>query len=590
MTENEKLLLSIIPFREVPVSIDQFLDDPYYLKDHFPVNIYPYWRKVLREIFPNNIITPFKYLVLSGSIGAGKSSISEVIMLYDIYKLSCLKSVSDFMGISSQNGYVACLYNIFKYSMIKFKNTVHDVIFNKSTGSPYFLRQIELGNRFLNNLDIIVAAKNRDMLSKDVIGFHLSELNMYTHQEQALDIINSANSRLFGRFIRGIRLFNHIIIDSSTVSDETAIENFINTNNEPEFTYIVKPTVWEPVAHQKKYFQLDPPSFELYIGDGKNPPHIIKSNDEIESNKLDSQKIITAPMELYTEAERDITLFLQEKCGVAIHSSDIYFQNLDKIYSNIKFTYPLDKIQEVIILDFYDQEDKLSNHVKSLLDLLPTDRQIFIALDNAYSKDLLGVAIGYVDNIVRSATRDDQNLNRSHISIPFSIGISHKIGQLTPINKVVEFIIELSSKFDIGHVWFDSFQSESIRQPLLQNDIEADISSVDITETPYVVARQHIYQSLVSLNDNPILLQGFKSVRRIIVDKSGKGKIVHNKSVNSQWDGKDLLDPLVNLVYNISILDAQEAIDHSEHGRLIDYNKAYNKYISNVSDSKYKVW
>jgi hypothetical protein len=586
MTENERLLLSIIPFREVPVSIDEFLDNPYYLKDHFPVNIYPYWRKQLRIIFPNNIITPFKYVILSGAIGAGKSSISEVITLYDIYKLSCLKSVSDFMGISSQNGYVACLYNIYKYSMLKFRNTVHDVIFDRSTGSPYFLRQLDLGNKFLNNLDILVAAKNRDMLSKDVIGFHLSELNMYSHQEQALEIINSANSRLFGRFIRGIRLFNHIIIDSSTVSDETAIENFITTNNEPEFTYVVKPTVWEPVAHQKKYFQLDPPSFNIYIGDGKNPPHIIKTNDEIKSNNLDESKIIAAPMELYTEAERDINLFLQEKCGIAIHSSDIYFSNLEKVIDNIKFHYTL---SDVIILDFYDKEERLSQYVQPLINLLPTDRQIFIAIDNAYSKDLLGLAIGYVDDIVRSATRDDQNLNRSHISIPFTIGISHKIGQLTPINKVVEFIIELSAKYDIGHVWFDSFQSESIRQPLLQNNIEADISSVDITETPYIVARQYIYQSMVSLNDNPILLQGFKSVRRMIVDKSGRGKIVHNRSISSAYDGKDLLDPLVNLIYNISILDAQLAIDHSEQGKKIDYNKAYNKYMSNMNDN-YHVW
>ncbi len=74
-------------FKEVPVGIDQFICDPYYMGQ---VNrngdaIYPYWRQFFRNIF--NAGNKYNAIVLTGSTRVGKTSSSIVVAAYMLYKL-----------------------------------------------------------------------------------------------------------------------------------------------------------------------------------------------------------------------------------------------------------------------------------------------------------------------------------------------------------------------------------------------------------------------------------------------------------------------------------------------------------------------
>ena len=84
-------------YDEIPVDIITFIDDPQYLgkgllKDDGTSSVFPYWRELLQEMFPDPL-KPCIYntLALSGAIGLGKSFIAVVCMLYELYRMLCLK-------------------------------------------------------------------------------------------------------------------------------------------------------------------------------------------------------------------------------------------------------------------------------------------------------------------------------------------------------------------------------------------------------------------------------------------------------------------------------------------------------------------
>lgn len=72
-------------YEEIPVDIDTFLDDPNYLGtgtlSEGKSTIFPYWRKTLRDVFPDNITTKYRTLVLSGGIGLGKMNTLDTPVL-----------------------------------------------------------------------------------------------------------------------------------------------------------------------------------------------------------------------------------------------------------------------------------------------------------------------------------------------------------------------------------------------------------------------------------------------------------------------------------------------------------------------------
>ena len=95
-----------------PVSIDEFLDDDYYL-GKIGKDLYPTWRSELRHVFsPYSSVAEW---IIKGSIGTGKTTIAVVGILYKIHCLLCLHSPQKFYGLVEGTPVVFGLFNIYKY-------------------------------------------------------------------------------------------------------------------------------------------------------------------------------------------------------------------------------------------------------------------------------------------------------------------------------------------------------------------------------------------------------------------------------------------------------------------------------------------
>ena len=83
-------------FKEIPVSIDQFICDDYYMGQ---VNrqgnaIYPYWRQFFRNIF--NAGNKYNEIVLTGATRVGKTSSSIVVGCYMLYRLMLYRNPREY--------------------------------------------------------------------------------------------------------------------------------------------------------------------------------------------------------------------------------------------------------------------------------------------------------------------------------------------------------------------------------------------------------------------------------------------------------------------------------------------------------------
>lgn len=74
-------------FTEIPVGIDQFLNDPYFLgaTNDFGGTVYPFWRQTFKNIF--NAGNKYNEIILSGATRLGKTSSAVTMMAYMLYKL-----------------------------------------------------------------------------------------------------------------------------------------------------------------------------------------------------------------------------------------------------------------------------------------------------------------------------------------------------------------------------------------------------------------------------------------------------------------------------------------------------------------------
>ena len=83
-------------YEEIPVSIQEFISNPYYLgkSTRNGESIYPYWKKTYNTIFDDSL--GYEEIIFTGAIGVGKTKTADVCLAYQLYKLMCLKNPQEY--------------------------------------------------------------------------------------------------------------------------------------------------------------------------------------------------------------------------------------------------------------------------------------------------------------------------------------------------------------------------------------------------------------------------------------------------------------------------------------------------------------
>ncbi len=543
LSERDKLLIEadLLGYKELPPTIEEFLDSPYYLggPDGIGPGLYPYWRKFLKEYFPDPLHVRWQALGLTGAIGCGKSFCSTIISLYSIMKLMKLKDPWKTLGMTHVK---SIGFSYLHKTTDQAYNGFIEPILSVMDQVPFFQRNT------LKAHDIALipdGARGNATIGFDICGYLLSEL-AFLPEEIARYKLNQAFSRQESRFQGGKNLFTYIIIDSSAKDQDDIVSKFIRENPIGDQFRYQRAAIWEAKAHKGYYFNEG--SFKMYAGDALHTPQILEDEAKI-SIDLDPDRILTCPMELYPNAKMDPILFLQDKAGISVMATNLFLPFPQHFIDSFK----LPKLNtDVVTLDFYDKEDKILYKVENGIDLIPKESILYCHLDLALVDDICGLSIVHFKEWIKSA----DGVKVPKFSAPIIIGLSRREGQETPLYQILDFFNDLRDEgFTIGKITFDQFASAGLKQDLLRAGFNVEYLSVDRNDKVYNTVKSLIAADQVEFAQNERFKKevlGLKVVDRL------KGKIDHDPVGSYFYDedgnrvpdkSKDLADSVFGSIY-----------------------------------------
>lgn len=550
---------------------DYFLGSVFFNKHTGQSRIFPIWLDRLQELFPNPITTKSSFLSVGGCIGCGKSTFSQIILMYDYLKLLAMVDPGEFFEQINLTGIWMFGSSFYKYKADDFMEPIKTLL----KGCP-FVQDLKKQGYFNDNIKLASAYGKQSIVSTDAAFIWLSEVNEYRKPD---DMISSSLSRITSRFQKGIGIFNHFILDCSDTTVDSATERFIRDSPYSDKIISYKCDIW--TAKPQMYWHMKPKGFHVYAGDSQIAPHIL--SDDEDTSSYDNDRILYVPSELRSNYELDIDKALQESAGVALLSGGIFFP--DDYIQNF-FSLP-QLCKEIEIVDQFDDTRIMDlDYVSEAIEQLPESRYLFVGLDAGYATDHYGIAIGYADSV--SYSKDDKNeegAKNFNIKIPFVMGLSRKKGQQTPLYKVRDFIYDINQKRPIKMVAYDNFQTVELAQEMKLIGIEAKYITVE-QDKYYILFKHGLYDGRILLPDNHTLYRELRCLKHTDghIDHSNVESLGGGKMQRTGINSKDMADAAVR-VY-AAIRDHLElAVDVPIENTSLQ-NEAWKKMIDNLSSMR----
>lgn len=562
MSQSERLemLAFLEGYSKVPVTLNEFIDNPYYAGNTLGKSaegderVYPYWRNWLNKIYPNQFYSPYQEILITGAIGIGKTTAAVIGISYDLYRLTLIKDPHGKWKLLPTTHIVIALMTA---SMTLAGTVLGSQLTDLIAASPYFqsiYKNEGQGVIFPNKVGIIQGSRFGHALGQAIISAILDEANFQNAvANQALDNYNSLIRRMQSRFMgeNGVLPFRFWILSSKDDSSDF-LENHINASRSKEKVCIIEASIWEVHAHKNIY---SGKTFRVFVGDENRDPFIVEEEQEIPSY-IDDARVINVPIEYSGEFQQDLAGALRDLAGVSSRSSLLLFKETkfieDAMVVNPAFT------SEIILLGEDDSDEvRIANFMTEWLKSIENKSMPrFLHIDTAVSGDRLGIGSVYPIS-TKAVSRVDFMTGKvetyqEHVFMcELALAIKAKPGSEIPLWKVREFVTALRNEFNfnISRVSTDGFQSVEMRQLLRKQGFETDYISVDRTKDPYRAMKRAVIEQRLLLPKNKLLKLEMKNLY-----DTGK-KIDHPETIvddagNRVPGSKDVADAVTGAFWN----------------------------------------
>lgn len=512
----------------LPPSIDEFIESDFFMGRSWKNMLYPYWRQILRDIYPDEITTSNTMIVESLALGTGKTTVSVVMGAYQLCRALYLQDFSR-CGINDLD----------KPLVILFNHTSSDKAEQECVGPlrRAMSRSIFWSQKkypFPKNFEIKAdSLRSNNAVGTNLIFASFSEVNFINNSKKMKERMDTVINRYTNRFMNFNGYLGGIIIDSSPKGAGSLVESLLQ-----KYTFdikIIRDTVWNVKGHIGGYSK---ETFDVYAGDDTHSPFIIDENHQLHVG-YDPDRVVHVPLNLKPNFVSDILTALRDLAGFSVSATGSYISNKELVRKAFHLHYDYPKELRVKYKD-YDGVDSIIDYYRNIIEyVLPRDRRIFIHVDLGIKGDYTGLSAGYYDG---DYIDNDQDLNikKIKIKVPFSIRIARKKGEETSIPKITEFLIWLNTMYEI-YVSMDTYQSTNLHQNLDLNKIKNCYLSVDRTTAPYNFLKQEIYEGLIEGPDDEYLQKEITHLREV------RNKIDHPSGYH-----KDQADSVAGVAWNIS--------------------------------------
>ena len=441
---------------------------------------------------------------LTGAIGIGKSSVSIIGILYDLYRITLLKNPHKKWKLIPTTHIV---FTLITATMDLAGVVLADQLIDAISASPYFCSKLLPGkgdkideDMFPHRVGISYGSRMRHSLGKAVIGAIIDEANFQDAvADQALQNYNSIRRRMFSRFMtKGGDVPCRLWVASSRNDAASFLESHIDAERGNPKVAIFEPAIWEVQKHKGIY---SGNTFPVFIGSDVEQPKIITSDKEMDDY---TGRTIQVPVEYRKDFENNLPGALQDLAGVATRNGVNLIYNVEALDRSMCLDNCMKSDELHLTLD---GDDQIADFYKGNL----PQGKYYVHLDGGLKSDRFGFAMTRVtEHISVDVTSAVDGMKTSRISpsveTPLVFGIKALPGSEVPFWKVRQFLVYLrSQKVSIALVTCDGYQSADMMQLLIKLGFNAKYASVDRTKDPYLKLSSNILLGLIKMPKSPIL-------------------------------------------------------------------------------------
>jgi len=546
-----------VDYEEIPVSIDEFLENDYYLGKVYNngKNIYPYWRNFLHNFFHDNPDKAFE-VALTGAIGVGKTTVASIALIYLMYRTMCLKDPQKFYGLSGNSQIVFVVMNL---TLDLAYQGLYSLIVEAIRLSPWFCERVDIRGKyeysieFPKNIALMAGSQTTHTIGKNVLGAVLDEVNFSSapkgSKNSVMDMYRNIRRRLESRFLKQGRIPGILMLVSSKNTELDFLEQYVQSIKSLKTTWVVDEPIWN-IKPPETYVGA---KFQVAVGDKTKESKIVDANDNISELIERGYRIIDVPVEYRVAFEGDINEALKDIAGIsAVSTSKLipYAGRIDVCFDKSRrapfyteeFQMGLDSVDD--IRDFLDDLSILRRDL---------NKPRFAHIDIGLKGDRLGLTVVHSSKEITveryTPTGAIDKISENVYDIDLMLGVKAIPGSEIPLYKIREFLLWLSSYigYKFKKITYDGFQSADSIQLLQMSGLPAGLLSVDRTDVPYLNLRACILEQRLVGYYNSIVVE---ELRDLEYDR--KAKKVDHPIV--KYDGspgsKDISDSLCGAVYN----------------------------------------
>lgn len=554
-------LLNKDQYKERPVTIEEFYSSKEFVAEKWP-NIFPLWKKTLKEIFPTPFNAPYNEVLISAAAGSGKTVTATLSMLYDIYKLGCLKNPCEFYQLSPGTMIIMAIFS----ATAATTKVNWEEITQGIEACPWIKRKIvdkrgverKIGPvvpvEVIPGIFVQTGSKFQHSMGKAIFSAMMDEAAFGgANKNDSQKSYNELSSRIKTRFSKWGSKGNtpgQLFLISSPKEAGDFMQYRIEESQKAgaSLTKIMQNiATWDADPDKDS-----DDKFTVFIGNENKEPCIYEQNEEVPIEEMDY--LIYPPMRFYEEFKKDLLISIMNYGGITTTSDMALFKSptvlndafiLNNPFQQDVITLPFDKMDKQLI-DFCD--------LTYFKDIRHPDYNRFIHIDAAYSTntlDVYGLAAGYcilTDNTIINEQHPDLINEEDAFSkkdrqyfIDFAVGITAPKGQEVSLTKVQDFIEYLIKKcnYPVACISADQFQSKQTLQNLQTKGFNTEYISVDRTRDPYLFLRYLIHNKQVSIAKNDYLKLELRKLR-----DDGK-KVDHPVAYH-----KDIADAVAGCLWN----------------------------------------
>ena len=551
------------------------------------------------DVYDLEVDTYHNFALSSGvfvhnSIGVGKSTIAELIMMRKMYELSCFRNINAMFNLMSKTN-IMFLY--FSVNQKQAERTGFGEYRALIDNSPYFNENFQRNPRlnsllvFPEGISYAYGSSASDSIGMSVICSMLDEANFLggngpsKDSEKATDLYANIVNRSNSRFIvdGGVNHSLNILVSSATY-ENSATERQIRLSRNDPHTIVAAPAQWDvkPKNFSKKFF---------YVFKGSNylEANIVNSTDDVNNYRVSEgmskhkyidgledyesinkaieelpphmqTKFLKVPVDLRNGFEANLLRSLQDIGGVSTGSQGKLFSSPMVLQDCIDVNRHHPFVSKEIVISTGD-DINVKDYLRDDFRLKYPERPRYLHIDQSFRTDSTGISCVYVDDIV-----EEDGVKKPVFGVDFMLRINPpKPPKKIAIYKIRNFVIYLVNVIGmkIGKLTYDIFNSEESRQILEEMGFNVGYLSVDRTDKPYLDLVEIMYEKRIKLYDYPILRYELLNllhdrIRRKVdhpkvvtddgfVDYDGKG---NDGVTGTRVGSKDVSDSLCGAIQN----------------------------------------